>query len=168
MLVVFSGLPGVGKTTVARAFAQECGATFLRIDTIEQALRGSGMLTTDVGAAGYLIAYALAETNLRIGATVVGDAVNPIRDARNSWRKIARETESAFYEIEVICSDAEEHRRRVQTRASDIAGLKLPTWQDVTERAYEPWDRQRLVLDTAHRSLDDLLRQVRNRMEPTG
>lgn len=36
--VVFSGLPGPGKTTTARAHAARLGATVLRIDVIEQAL----------------------------------------------------------------------------------------------------------------------------------
>ncbi len=39
MLIVFSGLPGTGKTTIAQAVVRRCGAVYLRIDTIEQALR---------------------------------------------------------------------------------------------------------------------------------
>ena len=69
MLIVFGGLPGTGKTTLARAFAQRRGATYLRIDTIEQALRSSEMLAGEVGPAGYMVAYALAEANLRLGGT---------------------------------------------------------------------------------------------------
>jgi len=40
-LVVFGGLPGTGKTTLARALTQDWPATYLRIDEIEQALAGS-------------------------------------------------------------------------------------------------------------------------------
>jgi predicted kinase len=43
-LIVFGGLPGTGKTTLARAVVQEHAATYLRIDTIEQTLRSSGVL----------------------------------------------------------------------------------------------------------------------------
>jgi hypothetical protein len=52
MLIVFGALPGTGKTTLARAVAKEQRATYLRIDTIEQALRSSGMLSNDVGVSG--------------------------------------------------------------------------------------------------------------------
>ena len=39
MLTVFGGLPGTGKSTIARALAAKIGAVWLRIDGIEQALR---------------------------------------------------------------------------------------------------------------------------------
>jgi len=60
----------------------------------------------------------------------------------------------------VICSDVEEHRRRIETRRNDIAGLKVVTWQEVVERSYEPWDRSHMVLDTAHRSFDDAVQEL--------
>ena len=48
MLIVFSGLPGTGKTTLAKDLAATTGAVYLRIDTIEQAIRNSGALAQDV------------------------------------------------------------------------------------------------------------------------
>lgn len=39
MLYIFAGLPGSGKSTLAKKLAQKLGATYLRIDTIEQGLR---------------------------------------------------------------------------------------------------------------------------------
>ena len=39
MLIIFGGLPGSGKSTIARALALRLGAVYLRIDTIEQAIR---------------------------------------------------------------------------------------------------------------------------------
>jgi predicted kinase len=37
MLIAFCGLPGAGKTTLARRLAQQRQATYLRIDAIEEA-----------------------------------------------------------------------------------------------------------------------------------
>jgi len=147
MLVVFAGLPGTGKTTLARALAEERGAVFLRIDTIEQALRSAG--NADVGPAGYLVAYALAADNLRLGRHVVADCVNPLSVTRDSWRNLAAAEACPIVEIEVICSNRKEHRRRVETRLAEEPALAWPSWRDVLEREYEPWDRPRLVLDTA-------------------
>jgi predicted kinase len=165
-LIVFGGLPGTGKTTLARAVAEEHAATYLRIDTIEQALRSSGVLVgDDVGPAGYLVAYALAEINLRMGRTVVADSVNPLAVTRDAWRQVAATTSSDIVEIEVVCSDIAEHRRRVETRSVDVPGLPLPGWQDVVERHYEPWDRPRIVVDTAGCTVAEALKALRMRIE---
>jgi predicted kinase len=163
--IVFGGLPGTGKTTLARAVAEEHAATYLRIDTIEQVLRSSGVLVgDDVGPAGYLVAYKVAESNLLMGRMVVADSVNPLAVTRDAWRRVAASTSSEIVEVEVVCSDLAEHRRRVETRATDVPGLALPTWRDVVERDYEPWDRSRIVLDTAGCTIEDALKEFRTKM----
>lgn len=149
MLVVFGGLPGTGKTTLARQVADRLGATYVRIDTIEQVLRSSLGLAEDVGPAGYEVAYGICEDNLAPGRTVVADCVNPLPITRSAWRDVARRAESPLFEIEVICSDEAEHRRRVESREIDIPGLIAPTWAAVMARDYEPWPGPRMVIDTA-------------------
>ena len=143
MLISFGGLPGTGKTTVARALARRLGAVHVRLDTIEQAMRSCDVLKADVGPAGYAVAYGVAEDNLRIGRIVVADTVNPVQATRDAWLDVARRAGVRAVEVEVICSDAVEHRRRVETRTADIEGHQLPTWQAVVERHYESWDRAR-------------------------
>ena len=150
MLVVFGGLPGTGKTTLARQVADRLGATYLRIDAIEQALRSSMGLGEDVGPAGYVIAYAIGEANLALGRAVVADCVNPLPVTRAAWRDVAATAAVPIVEIEVICSDEAEHRRRVEGRETDIPGLIAPSWAAVVARDYEPWSEPRMVVDTAH------------------
>ncbi len=160
MLVVFGGLPGTGKTTVARAVAARCRAALIRVDAIEQAMRSAGVLAAggEVGPAGYMAAYALAEANLRLGLSVVADCVNPVAATRAAWRKVA--APGPILEVEVVCSNAAEHRRRVETRASDVPGLVPPTWDAVVRRVYEPWAEPRLVLDTAALGAEDAASRV--------
>ncbi len=158
VLIVLSGLPGTGKTTIARELARVIGAVHLRIDSVEQALRDEGMR---VEGEGYAVAYAVTADNLRVGRTVVADAVNPWTSTRDAWRDVARRAKVATCEVEVVCSDAGEHRRRVESRSPDISGHRLPSWQEVLERDYHAWDRDRLVLDTAHLSLDQCLAAIR-------
>ena len=146
MLVIFSGLPGVGKTAIARQLARTIGAVHLRIDSIEQVLRRVGYR---VDGEGYEVAYAVAEDNLRVGRTVIADCVNPWPLTRSAWRSVAESAGVAAVDVEIVCSDAAEHRRRVESREPEIAGHALPTWQDVVERDYHAWDRDRLVVDTA-------------------
>ena len=150
MLVVFGGLPGTGKTTIARQVADRLGATWLRIDTIEQALRSSLALGEDVGPAGYAVACAVCETNLKLGRVVVADCVNPLEITRAAWRDAAARAGAPIIEVEIVCSDEAEHRRRVESREIDIPGLVPPTWAAVVARDYEPWSEPAMVIDTAH------------------
>ena len=157
-LVVFAGLPGTGKSTIARELARQLRAVWLRIDTIETAIADEATPITDEG---YRAAYALAEDNLRLGLDVVGDSVNPWMETRDAWRDVAMRAGAQLMEIEVVCTDQAEHRHRVETRASDVPGLTPPTWQEVMDRDYRPWTRARLVIDTAGREVDACVAEIR-------
>ena len=155
MLIVFGGLPGTGKTALARSLAGALDGVHLRVDTIEQAIRGSMARAGEVGPAGYAVAYAVAEDNLRLGRIVLADCVNPLASTRAAWRAVARRAAVTAVEVEVVCSDALEHRRRIESRRADIAGLQVPAWHDVLERGYEPWAGDHVIIDTARRPVDD-------------
>jgi predicted kinase len=152
MLYIFGGLPGTGKSTLAQHLARAQQAVYLRIDTIEQSLREVGYLIN--GPEGYVVAYRLAADNLHLGLCVVADSVNPLQVTRAAWREVAMRAAVPFVEIEVICSNVAEHRARVETRATHIAGLRVPTWDEVMRRAYEPWDAAHLVIDTAGQTVE--------------
>ena len=156
-LIVMSGLPGTGKSAIARAVAEATGAVWLRIDTIETAIAGA---MDDVADAGYRVAYGVAADNLRLGRDVIGDSVNPWILTRDAWRDAGLAVGARVVEVEVVCSDAGEHRRRVEGRTVDVPGLVPPTWAEVVGRDYHPWDRERVVIDTAGRELADCVAEV--------
>lgn len=163
MLVVVGGLPATGKTTVAKAVAGRLGAAYVRIDTIEQAI--SRFATREKPAEelrhavtwglGYDVAYAVAGDLLRQGSHVFAECVNPLTITREAWRDVAETTGARLVEVELVCSDPAEHERRATTRTADIPGHVLPTWTDIVEREYDPWDREHVVLDTAGTSPED-------------
>ncbi len=66
----------------------------------------------------------------------------------------------SFVEIEVICSDITEHRSRVESRTADILGHQLPSWREVLDREYEPWKRERVVIDTAILSASEAVERI--------
>ena len=123
MLIVFGGLPGTGKTTIARELARQLGALHLRIDSIEQALRDCRAGRPSLDDAGYRVAYMVAADNLSIGRIVIADSVNPLPVTRNAWVAVGERTRTRVMEVEIICSDREEHRRRTERRVSDIPGF---------------------------------------------
>ena len=161
-LYVFSGLPGAGKTVLSRRLASKVGAVHLRIDTVEQALRD--LCRIAVEGEGYRLAYRIAADNLCLGVSVVADSCNPIELTRNEWETLARETKVRCVNIEVICSDALEHRRRIETRRSSVAGLILPTWEDVMHRDYHAWTRDRLVIDTARKTENESFEELLSKL----
>ena len=161
MLIVFGGLPGTGKTTLAQRLARERRAVHVRIDSIEQAIVDSRIAEQPLGPSGYMVGYAVAFDNLRLGLSVIADSVNPIDITRNAWRDVGARAGVPVIEIEVICSDPTEHRARVESRPSTVPNLRLPTWREVVEREYHPWDHEHLCVDTAHRSLEDALVIIR-------
>ena len=153
-LIVFSGLPGSGKSTIARGLATKIGAVWLRIDSLEQAIRDSGLVTGPLDDAGYRAGYAVAQDNLGLGLDVIGDSVNPWMLTRNGWRDVGLRAGAQVIEIETVCADLGEHRRRVETRTNEVSGLALPDWQAVIQRDYHPWDRDHLTIDTAENSVN--------------
>jgi len=134
--------------------SESLGAAYIRIDSIEQAIRTANGSSYEVGDVGYRVGYALARDNLRAGRSVVADSVNPVQESRDGWRSAANESGVGVIEIEVICSDPTEHKQRVEYRDSDIADFSLPTWEEVIAREYHAWDRNRIVIDTAGRSAE--------------
>lgn len=157
MLIALGGLAGVGKSTLATSLSRRIGAVHLRADTIDQAMRNTGLVVS--GPEGYLVARAIAEDNLRIGLAVIVDSVNPVEITRDYWRETASRLAVELVEIEIVCSDRRQHRLRIESRVTDIPGLVLPTWQRVMDRHYEPWTTAQVV-DTAGRTLEDTVSQV--------
>lgn len=150
MLLIFGGLPATGKSTISREVARELGAVYLRVDTIEQGLRDVGI--GEVGPMGYILGYKLASDNLDLGLIVVAESVNPLSITRDAWRNVGEAAGVQVIEIETVCTDRSEHKKRVDTRIVNIEGLKLPSWEDVQQREYEEWHRDRTLIDTAGES----------------
>lgn len=81
MLISFSGLPGVGKSSVARLVAQRLKAVWLRVDSLEQALLTSGVLRREaLGPAGYYAGVCRGLGQFASGGTLCwADCVNRSR-----------------------------------------------------------------------------------------
>lgn len=97
-----------------------------------------GLPGTGKSTAARLVAARTGAVWLRIDT--IGQAI------RDSW---LRPADVPFLQVELVCGDPAEHRRRVEGRAADVAGLVQPDWARVQAREYEPWAGVDRVLDTA-------------------
>src|SRR5699024_6534603 len=105
-------------------------------------------------------AYRICADILRAGNSAVADSCNTLQLTRRQWEQIAWEAQSRYVNIEIVCSDLQEHRQRVETRLATVPGLKLPDWGDVEKREYHDWTAPRLVIDTAHKQTDQCINEL--------
>ncbi|WP_051798327.1 AAA family ATPase [Catenuloplanes japonicus] len=143
VLIVFAGLPGVGKSTLARRVGAALPAPVLPVDPIERVY----------GAAGpeaYQAVAALAEIQLELGLPVIVDAVNPVAEAREMWLELAERAKVPLRVVEVWCADEDEHRRRIEARQAADPAYADVDWVRVLERRaeYQPYVGRRVVIDT--------------------
>lgn len=161
-LIILAGLPGSGKSTLAEGLARHFSLPLFSVDPIEAAMWRGGLPRNHTGIAAYVVAQALAEEHLKLGHSVVIDAVNPVEAPRAAWRTLAARNRADLRIIECVCVDQTTHRRRIEARIRGIEGMAEVTWTGVEKRRaeYEAWTDPRLTLDTSAHPPERLLAEA--------
>jgi predicted kinase len=134
MLIAMAGLPGAGKSTIAEVIGNRLGFALLSVDPIESAILSAGIDSDQpTGLAAYLVAEAIADAALANGQSIIVDAVNAVDPAREQWVSLAEKHHEQLKFIEVVCSDTEIHRERLESRDRNLAHLPDPTWHQVEQ-----------------------------------
>lgn len=115
MLIAMAGLPGTGKSTIGQVVASRLGIPVISVDPIETAILQAGIDSDQpTGLAAYLVAETLTERVLMAGSGAMVDAVNAVAPAREQWVTLAARVKEPIKFIEVICSDPDLHRSRIE------------------------------------------------------
>ncbi len=153
-LIVFSGLPGTGKSSLAEAVGRRLGIPVFSKDVLEAAIIRAGMTEQEdarlqLGWAGYELLTALGARQIRLGQSAILDSVASTASIRTAWRALAHTHGADWRVIECICSDAELHRHRLEGRKRNVHGWKSSTWEEV-ERVrshFTTWQEEHLTVD---------------------
>jgi predicted kinase len=161
-LIVLSGLPRSGKSSLAEGLSRTLSMPIFSVDPAEAAMWRGGLAKTQTGIAAYDVAITLADEHLRLGHSVIIDAVNPVEAPRAAWRNLAAKHRADLRIIECVCADEAAHRRRIEARVRKIDGMPEITWARVLERRaeYQAWTDARLELDTSKKSPEQLLAEA--------
>jgi predicted kinase len=168
-LIVMSGLPGSGKSSIAERLAQRLHIPHFSVDPIESAMIRSGIAKSfESGVAAYLVAEALAGEQLKLGTSVIVDAVNAEEEGKDVWRGLAKRHGLELIVLEVVVGDQALHRQRLEARVRNLHGFEEVTWERVETRrqAYTAWTEPTLRLDSSHdleATVDEAARYIRQR-----
>lgn len=149
-LIVMSGLPGSGKSTLSEWIVERMKIPIFSVDPIESAIIRAGIPKSfETGYAAYLVAENLVAEQVKLGNSVVVDAVNAEDGAKQVWIDCAKRLNIPLVVIECIMKDEALHRKRLESRTRGLHGFDEITWERVQERkkAYTPWRHKVLTLE---------------------
>ena len=155
-MIVFTGLPGSGKSAIAESLATELAIPVYAKDWVEAPILKTKLVPPEeLGVIGYDLLTALARRQLMLHQSVILDSVASTASIRSVWRSLAQEFDADWLVIECICSDTGVHRERLSRRTRNIPDWPELEWADVERvRSYfEPWAEDRLILDSIEPSL---------------
>ena len=163
-LIVFSGLPGTGKSTLAESVGKELHVTVFAKDWLEANLLRNGLVPTinekPLGFASYDLLTTLAERQLMLGQSVILDSVASTETIRDTWRQMSKRYSANWRVIECVCSDEAIHRARLGMRKRNIPGWHELAWADVekVKQYYAIWEDEHLILDMLNPFEENLLK----------
>lgn len=175
-LVVFGGLSGTGKSSLARALRDRTGFRLVSSDVVRKELAGlpataraagpydAGIYTPEMNARTYAALLERAASELSGGRGVILDATFSRREGRIHAREIARRQAKPFLLVECRCPE-EVIRERIEDRARRGGDSSDADWRIYVEqkKQFEPYDDRdegdRLVLET-NRPAEDLTRRI--------
>lgn len=164
-LILITGLPGVGKSTLAEAVGRRLQTPVFSLDWVLGAVVQSRACppSTNYGALGLQLLLMLAHRQLMLGQSAIIDAPGHEPAWRDPFVDEARSDNTELRIIEVQCPDEALHCARVVGRSRGIPGWHEFNWSHVERMTmrWQPWPAgtERLTVDST-KPLDDAVNRT--------
>ena len=163
-VLVVTGLPGVGKTTVSRALAAQLDAQLVRTDVVRTACIDDPQYTPSERAAVYDEVFDRARDALSRGEAVILDGTFRRRVDRKQAVEVAAEAGATLGVVAVEC-DESTVEARIRAREDDASDADVAVHRQFRER-YDPIELPHATvdnsgeLDATRAQIDALLDEV--------
>lgn len=156
-LILIAGLPGTGKTTIAKEFVRQIEAVSFDIDDVKRRLVPKEAVTKEIDPPEYRYKY-YAETIRKLPElfaesptnTVIIDETFHLRDFRELWHEAAKELNIRVHWVEAVCEEAVLKERLCvgKDRQCHILGDEAYPMYCLFRDAFEPMNEPHEVVDT--------------------
>ena len=160
-LVIFSGLPGTGKSTFANRLAREMRWPLLCIDdVIGEVPENAGFPFWDSKVE---VLLRLTEVQLELGLNVIVDSVFMNMD-RNHAQELARRYDARFLPIYVYVSDERVWEQRVTARYNEMNNKDVATWERIQHQRerFREWEPDTALFIDSLNSVDQNYERILN------
>ncbi|AEH35771.1 AAA family ATPase [Halopiger xanaduensis] len=158
-LIVYCGLPGVGKSAASAYTASNLPAERYRSDEVRKQLFPDPEYTAEETQATYDELLERAWPDLEAGSNVVLDATFKTKRLRNRAATLADDVGAEAIFTRVTC-DADVVETRIENRTStdSVSDADLRVYRLVKE-SFEPLEREHVVIDNSG-SIEETYRQI--------